>query len=175
MRIGIDIDDTITNSHDYVVSLKKKYLPQYNTYERLPDDVFNEFIYKYDHLINKNAPLKKGAVEAISELKSRGHEIYIMSSRGNYFDYAYEDSYNYLKKHNIPFDKLLCNLGTKVEAVKNEGIDLFIDDNIKVCNLLAQNGINVIKMKRHDDIENDHIVCCSWKDITKCIKEKFNG
>lgn len=30
MRIGIDIDDTITNTYDYVISLKKKYLPQYN-------------------------------------------------------------------------------------------------------------------------------------------------
>lgn len=175
MRIGIDIDDTITNSHDYVVYLKKKYLPEYNPNEMLPDDVFDEFIHKYDPLISRNAPLKSGAVKAINELKSRGHVIYIMSARGNYSDYAYEDSYNYLKKHNIPFDKLICNIGTKVEAVKEANIDLFIDDNIKVCDLLVKNGINVIKMKRYDDLENNHIVCSNWEEIIKCIKENFNG
>lgn len=175
MRIGIDIDDTITNSHDYVVSLKRKYLPQYNPNEMLPDDVFLEFIHKYDSDIHKNAPLKEGVVEAITYLKNQGHTIYIMSARGNYSDCSYEDSKEYLKKHNIPFDKLLCNIGTKVEAVKNAKIDLFIDDNIRVCNELRENGINVIKMKRHDDKENDHLVCANWEEIIKCIKENFNG
>lgn len=175
MRIGIDIDDTITNSHDYVVSLKKKYLPQYNPNELLPDEVFKEFIYKYDSYISKYAPLKEGAQEAISQLKSRGHEIYIMSSRGNYSKTAYEDSYNYLINHNIPFDKLLCNIGTKVEAVKEEKIDLFIDDNTKICDLLKESGINVIKMQRYDDEPNDHLSFSSWEEIIKCIKENFNG
>jgi len=78
MRIGIDIDDTITNSHDYVIYLKKKYLPQYDSTKLLPDDVFREFINKYDSLIHKNAPLKEGVVEAITYLKNAGHTIYIM-------------------------------------------------------------------------------------------------
>ncbi len=175
MRIGIDIDDTITNSRDYVVSLKKKYLPQYNPYEMLPDDVFQEFIHKYDSDIHTNAPLKEGVVEAISYLKEQGHTIYIMSARGNYSDSSYEDSREYLIKHNIPFDKLLCNLGTKIDAIRREKIDLFIDDNTHICDELRKNGVNVIKMKRHDDTENDHLVCASWKEIIKCIKENFNG
>lgn len=175
MRIGIDIDDTITNSHDYVIYLKKKYLPQYDPYQMLPNDVFDEFIHKYDSEIHQNAPLKEGVVEAITYLKKQGHTIYIMSARGNYSDSSYADSYEYLKKNNIPFDKLICNIGTKVEAVKREKIDLFIDDNINICNELRNNGINVIKMRRHDDIENDHLTCDNWEEIIKCIKENFNG
>lgn len=175
MRIGIDIDDTISNSRDYVISLKKKYLPQYNPYEMLPDDVFNEFIHKYDPDIHRNASLKEGVVEAITYLKNQGHTIYIMTARGNYSDSSYEDSEFYLKKHNIPYDKLICNIGTKVEAIKREKIDLFIDDNTNICHELKKNGISVIKMKRHDDSVNDLIVCANWEEIIKCIKENFNG
>ncbi|MDE6142300.1 MAG: hypothetical protein K2G03_06820 [Bacilli bacterium] len=175
MRIGIDIDDTITNSHDYVVSLKKKYLPQYNPNEMLPDAIFQKFIHKYDAKIHKYAPLKEGVVEALTYLKDHGHTIYIMSARGNYSKKAYEDSLNYLSRHNIPYDKLMCNLGDKIDAVKNEKIDIFIDDNIRICDKLKDNGVNVIKMKRHDDEENNHLVCANWEEIIKCIKENFNG
>ncbi len=175
MRIGIDIDDTITNSHDYVIYLKKKYLPQYDSTKLLPDDVFREFINKYDSLIHKNAPLKEGVVEAITYLKNAGHTIYIMSARGNYSKTSYEDSQDYLLRHNIPYDKLICNVGTKVEAVKCEKIDLFIDDNAQVCNSLRNNNINVIKMKRHDDKEENLLTCANWEEIIKCIKENFNG
>lgn len=175
MRIGIDIDDTITDTHDYVIYLKRKYLPEYDAYSLLPDDVFKEFIYKYDSIIHQNVSLKKDAKEAIKELKSRGHEIYIMSSRGSYSDNSYEDSYNYLIEHDIPFDKLICNIDTKVDSVKENKIDLFIDDNINICNLLIENGINVIKMKRHDDKEYEHLSFSTWEEIIKCIKENFNG
>lgn len=141
----------------------------------IPAAIFEEFIYKYDSKIHKNVPLKEGVVEAITYLKDQGHEIFIMTARGTYSASSYEDSKNYLLKNKIPFDKLLCNLGTKVKEAKEEKIDLFIDDNISVCDELKKNGINVIKMKRHDDPVNDHIVCANWEEIIKYIKENFNG
>ena len=54
MRIGIDIDDTITKTHEYVIYLKKKHLPEYNPYELLPDEIFKSFIDKYERDIHQN-------------------------------------------------------------------------------------------------------------------------
>ncbi len=176
MRIGIDIDDTITKTHEYVIYLKKKHLPEYNPYELLPDEIFKSFIDKYERDIHQNVELKNGVKEALDYIHEKGHKIIILSSRGSFYktiteDTAYQDSYDYFIKNKLHFDKLYTNLKEKTEICKENKIDLFIDDNIKVCQSVEDAGIRVIKMFREDDKESDFEIAKNWQDIIKIIKE----
>lgn len=65
MKIGIDVDDTITKTHEYVIYLKKKHLPQYDADLKLQEEVFLPFIEKYEREIHQNVQLKHGAKEAL--------------------------------------------------------------------------------------------------------------
>lgn len=176
MRIGIDIDDTITKTHEYVYYLKKTNLKEYDPSKKLPDEIFIPFIEKYERDIHRYAELKDGVKEALDYLHECGHEIIIMSSRGSFYktiaeDTAYEDSYNYFKNNNLPFNKMITNLSDKVECAKENKIDLFIDDNIKTCENVLNSGIKVIKMARFDDKECNLDIASNWAEIINKIKE----
>lgn len=176
MRIGIDIDDTITKTHEYVYYLKKTHLKEYNPEEMLPDEVFIPFIENFERDIHKYAELKDGVKEALDYLHERGHTIIIMSSRGSFYktiaeDTAYQDSCDYFIKHKLLFDKMLTNLDDKASTSKEEKIDLFIDDNIKTCENVRKTGIKVIKMARFDDRKNDLDIANNWSEIINIIKE----
>ncbi len=176
MRIGIDIDDTITKTHEYVYYLKKTHLKGYNPKELLPDEVFIPFIEKYERDIHRYAELKDGVKSALDYLHESGHTIIILSSRGSFYktiaeDTAYQDSYDYFIKHKLPFDKMLTNLDDKVATSKEERIDLFIDDNIKTCENVRNSGVKVIKMARFDDYETNLDIASNWSEIINKIKE----
>lgn len=176
MRIGIDIDDTITKTHEYVIYLKKKHLPEYNPNEILPDAIFKRFIDEFERDIHQNVTLKEGVKEALDYIHAKGHKIIILSSRGGFYktiaeDTAYQDTYDYFLKNNLPFDKLYTNLKEKAEICKENKIDLFIDDNALVCQSVKSAGIKVVKMFREDDKESDFEIAKNWQDIIKIIKE----
>ncbi len=63
------------------------------------------------------------------------------------------------------------NLKEKTEICKENKIDLFIDDNIKLCQSVEDAGIRVIKMFREDDKESNFEIAKNWQDIIKIIKE----
>lgn len=176
MRIGIDIDDTITKTHEYVYNLKKNNLPEYDPNELLPNEVFIPFIEKYERDIHQNVSLKDGVKEALDYLHNNGHKIIILSSRGSFYkniteDTAYQDSVDYFNKNNLPFDKIMTNLVDKVEACKENDIDLFIDDKLSMCESVRAAGIKVIKMSNYSDIETDIEIANNWKEIIDKIKE----
>lgn len=176
MRIGIDIDDTITKTHEYVYNLKKDNLPEYDPNELLPNDVFIPFIEKYERDIHQNVLLKDGVKEALDYLHDNGHKIIILSSRGSFYkniteDTAYQDSYDYFIKNKLPFDKIITNLDDKVKACKENNIDLFIDDKINICESVSASGIKVIKMSNYDDKKTDLEVANNWEEIINRIKE----
>lgn len=180
MKIGIDVDDTITKTHEYVIYLKKKHLPQYDANLKLQEEVFLPFIEKYEREIHQNVQLKNGAKEALDWLKKRGHEIIILSSRGSFYnnvteDTAYIDTKNYFIKNNLPFDQIIVNLRNKKEAAILNQIDVFIDDKINVCKEVKSAGINVIKMARFDDIKTDLKIANTWEEIISMIKEIENN
>ena len=57
-----------------------------------------------------------------------------------------------------------------IMTIENK-IDLFIDDNIKLCQSVEDAGIRVIKMFREDDKESNFEIAKNWQDIIKIIKE----
>lgn len=172
MRIGIDIDDTITNSKEYVTNLKKHLYPEYDYNKNLPEDVFLEFINKYDSVIHKNVELKDGVKESLDYLKEQGHEIIFITARGEFSKTSEEDTLNYFKEYNIPYDKLICEAYDKGKIAFDNKIDIFIDDLLTNCRRVNTYGIKVIKFARPDDqCEGEFVVFDNWKDIIKYIDE----
>jgi uncharacterized HAD superfamily protein len=153
MNIGFDIDDTLTDVQKYNISFcKKAFRSTGKEYQVINEkagfirdmynwtnDEFNKFWCKVKQQFTENLPMRKNAKMVLEALKKQGHTIYIITRR--FTNSPYERSKKWLDKHKLPYDKLIVNAGNKLKACKEHHIDLFIDDNIKTCDLLNKNGI----------------------------------
>ena len=147
ITIGIDLDDTISNSNELFL----KYARLYNEEKKINfpidetkwdldksfgwnDDNYKEFCEKYLKTLLNEAETKKNAVEVIKELKIEGYEIIIITARheeelGNPYAFTKE----WLEAKRICFDKLIVNSRKKEDDCLNNNVEIFIDDNLKNC------------------------------------------
>ena len=183
MNIGIDIDDTITDTYDMLIPLiamhydinLNKLLDQKPTYKMLDKTLHDFAKFKRDTLaaMGKIVPLKKGVNDVLSKLREEGHKIIFITAR-NYNEYEdpYKITFEYLKANNVPFDKLLVDVKDKASACVLEGIDLFIDDNTLNCKAVQNKGIGTLQFdaKFLRDIKALKRVY-SWEEIYKIVKD----
>lgn len=153
MRIGIDIDDTICNSLenmlpyickfynlDYDEQIKGGY--PYEYYHNLPN--YYDFAMEFYEKVMPNATLKDGADFYINKLYELGHDVIFITARNDLgFSDPYKLSYDYLKKNNIKFNKLIVAAKEKGKICREEKIDLFIDDSLKNCFNVEKENIEV--------------------------------
>lgn len=155
MKIAIDIDDTLTDTFDYLQPCVAEYfgasieaLRKANiSYSNLPPEwkkdepAFGKAY--FDHVI-VNTPFKPGAAEAVKELRARGSHITILTARTEDF---YTDPYRTteleLKEGGIVYDKLVCRMD-KAGACTEESIDLLIDDSVEHCEEAQSLGVQVL-------------------------------
>lgn len=143
MRIGIDIDNTITNTLPILKEYCRKYnetvvkrnlkmhedgVASYNLYDWTPEEN-QDFCNKYLEEVVLQAEVKKDAKEIIQELKEAGHDIYIISSRAvPEFKTPYETTEKFLKEKGIVYDKLLVGKIEKKSSCIENDIEVLIDD-----------------------------------------------
>lgn len=183
LNIGIDIDDTITNTFDYLMpyvadffNMELDYLKEYNiSYTTLKDDMKEKELELartvYDNVV-LDAPLKEDAYEYLNKLKNDGHKLYFITARTNE---VYKDAKGitteYLNKHNIPYDEVICTRD-KATACKENNIDLFIDDSINHCTKVNKEGIEVLlfncKSNKHFD---GFRKVYNWKEVLEYINK----
>lgn len=193
MRIGIDIDNTLTEvqeelnkaAFEYAISLGKKI----DNYDNPMEDIKNngdtyrkKFQFEYEELkyflkniqenITNNATPRENAKEVIDKLKKEGHEIYIITARDSEFhDDPYKLSKDWLDKNEIYYDKLIVNAREKSSVCKNEKIDLFIDDQLNNCLGVQNVGIQTImitnEIYNYDKIKQ----LKNWNEIYNYINE----
>lgn len=183
MKIGIDIDDTMADTFDYLMpyiaeffNVDIKYLKDNNiSYSNLPKEMKErelEFAKKYYDKVIPNTPFKAKVAEYIDKIKELGHKIIIITARDKtlYTD-EYKTTIEELKNNNIHYDKLICNFD-KAKACKNEKIDLFIDDSIVNCKKVNKLGIETVLFSSKSNINDKTNLCRidSWKDIYEKIK-----
>lgn len=181
MNIGVDIDDTITNTYETlltIISMKyglnhKKLISQKLGYAEVYSNLDNFDLYKKDlfYMMARSVTLKENVVEIIKKLKEEGNNIIFITAR-NYDDYVdpYKVSIDYLRKNNIPFDKLFVDVYDKGSLCKKENIDIFIDDNVRNCNSVKDVGIRTIQFDtdfalKIDDVE--HV--SSWNELYELL------
>ena len=190
MRIGIDIDDTITNIKDKLTNAALKYAKSLNKKVQNIDynivDIYNNgniyqklFNFNYEELkyflgtiqeeITDNAISRENCVEVINKLHNDGNEIYIITARDKEFhEDPYLQSKEFLDKNSIYYDKLIVNARNKAMACIENNIDLLIDDSISNCLNSDNFGIDTITIgnKNNRGIKNVD----NWEEIYDYIK-----
>lgn len=156
MKIGIDVDNTMTDINKEYIKAEIEY-DKYLGNSGNPPFNWNEednrkFIGTFIREIINNAKLKNGLIEILNKLKEEGHEIIVITTRSNYY---YGDSYKmtkeWLDKEKIPYDKLITGRENKKEVCFEEHIDIFLDDYQVNCQMVNELGIKVYIM---DNINN---------------------
>ena len=138
MRIGIDIDDTICSTFDFILPYCCKYYGiDYNeakekgySLEYLINNYgYYDFAKKYYGKIIPYVPLKKDVVKYLNKIKKRGHQIIFITARSSRgYDNPYQLTYDYLVKNKVPFDELITDVLEKDKACVDESIDIYLDN-----------------------------------------------
>ena len=185
MRIGIDIDNVISNFSE---ELLEEYIKYNNKQKNKIDNVdfikrkkadwtdYERSFYESNiERITSNLKVKEGAKEYIDKLKSDGHYICIITGRenGEYTD-SYRMTKEWLDSNKINYDKLiLTNAYIKNEkSIKclENNIDVMLDDSVGNCKYCIEKNISAYLM---DTIYNKNAniprVLC-WKEFYEEIK-----
>ncbi len=187
MRIGIDIDDTICNTWDFVIPYLSKHFKISSSVLKNSDKSYCEacnctyleyckFAKKYYSIISLKYKLKPNVRKILKKLKADGHEIIFITARSiNGFYDPYKISSKYLDKHKIPYDKLIANVHKKAPICLEENIDLFIDDSINNCIEVANNNIPVLLFDASYNKKCELFKrVFSWKEIYKEVERMEN-
>lgn len=184
MNIGIDIDDTITETSEFLVpyvseyyGIDMDYLKKHNiSYGNLPKEYQKkekEFGKATFGKVLLDVPIKSGAKEYISKLKNDGNKIVIITARDEtIYDNAYEFTAKQLKKFGIEYDKLICSFDKRQVCI-DEKIDILIDDSInnleKVGNCVEHSFLFNSKFNLESNISFNRVD--TWEQLYQIIKE----
>ncbi len=189
MRIGIDIDNVISNFNEVLLNEYVKHDKKLRSSGIINKDVYirkmfdwsveEEALFYQNNIerIAKKLDIIDGAKEYIDKIKSDGNLIYIITGRDNG---EYSDPINmtkdWLNKFNIYYDKLLFtnayNKKSKAEICVKNNIDVMIDDSIGMCTNCIDKGIKTFIMdtpyNKKVNIPRVH----NWKEIYEVIKSE---
>lgn len=163
MRIGIDIDDTLLDTSKSFEKIIKKYNVNFSKkFNEFWTEKEKEYIYKnYLFEILVTALPKKDSISVIKKLKEYGHELYIITARGNKSCKNIEQETINIINNIYGIDKFYFGYYKKADIADNLNIDLMIDDNFDVYNDMCLKGIKCILFG--DKISN-------WNEILKFIE-----
>lgn len=192
MRIGIDIDDTLTDINEELENAALEYATKLgknqkknitnivdkndgNVYQEKYGFTYNElkyFLKDIQESITGKAIPRENAKETICKLRKAGNEIYIVTARDYEFhDDPYSLSKEWLDKNNIEYDKLIVNARDKAQICKEEKIDIFIDDKISNCIDVSKVGTIAIRIANDNIQNNDFITLKDWDSIYNYISK----
>ena len=193
MNIGIDIDDTISNTFETFLPYMKKFVEQdlnrklnlnlsskidyYNITEKygLSETETRTFWESYYIPMLESVKPKDSAVDVINFLKDNGNRIVLITARiDDEIVDARAITEKWLEVNKINYDKLIINSHNKLEIAKEEKIDIFVDDSIRNCEMVSSGNIKTYMMltKNNEYYENENIekITC-WNEFYENVKE----
>lgn len=195
MKIGIDIDDTISNTYEvqfnlaqeYTINVLKregsiieldniqthfytKYLHGWNDEEE--KQFFNQY---YKEMLMEVEP-KMYAIEILRKLQQEGNEIFLVTAR---FDWEEVDAKqittDWLTKYQVPYDKLITNATEKAEIIREHHMDHFVDDSFYNCEKIARLGVKtyIMDSRTNRGLRDDRITrVYSWPHLYQKLREE---
>ena len=155
MRIGIDIDDVVTNTSEIIEGFIKaesnsqklqkhiKNIMKGNPSE--PEVVL--FCKKVYLEAFRKAKVKDNVSRVIENLLDKGNEIFFITARGDNSDFfkgSEKVTTEFLERNNIKYTKILFNATDKAKLCLNNKINLRIDDSVEHCEDARKAGIKSI-------------------------------
>ena len=186
MRIGIDIDDTISCTNEKLIEEALKYDKEHvrgkgfknkNAYSFM--EMFYWTVMDVDNFLNTvqgsnfflDLDVKHEANEYIKKLYDEGNEIIFITRRKNSFSTKLKTK-KWLKKHGFKYNKLLMGHSKKGEVCQNYSIDLFIDNDYKNVYDAMSYGVDSIMMgDEYNKDEKEIKRVESWKEIYNYVNE----
>ena len=197
MKIGIDIDNVISNFNDTLLNeylLHDKKIRNSGVINKNADYIrkgmfdWNEdeetnFYKNNIERIAKKLGVIEGAKEYIDKLHDDGHVICIITGRNNG---EYTEPYNMTKKwldeNNIYYDNLILtdayDKRAKTKECLEHNIDIMIDDSVRICNDCIENGIPTVLMDTPYNKSSNIQRVKSWEEFYRYVsnykKDKIN-
>ena len=196
MNIGIDIDDTISETFETLLPYSQKYTIEDLKKESKIDfraDLSNHFyiVYmnnwteneainfwnKYYAEILKKVNIKTFAADVINKLREQGHNIYLITARWDMpGDNVKEITRKWLEEKEVKYDELIINASDKAKLVEENKIDIFIDDSFNNCKSIAENTNSKVYMmtsRVNGNLNDDKVKrVFSWPEIYDLIKKE---
>lgn len=183
MRIGIDIDDTLTSLSELFYTEMQKWCIEKEKLNLSDEKILTKNIYsniKDYHLFWRevmeekvlNMECKDGAKLIIDKLLEEGHEIYLITARSNdYYDNYIENTLEWLKNKNINYTEAYFECTDKRKVLNDLKIDIMIDDNKDVIDTALDLGIKGIIMNTFfNSTYNKCDRAYTWYDVYCYIK-----
>lgn len=165
MRIGIDIDDTLTDTKTAFIQILKKYGFSEDIYFRnFFDREKQRFLYSHHDEIMEITKLKEDAKEVLDKLKKNNNYLIIITARNyNYGKKAVECGKKIIVENNLLIDEIYFDKAEKSEICKDLNIDIMIDDNEEVIRSVEKIGIEGLLFGKKVK---------TWKEVLEYISEK---
>lgn len=156
MKIGVDIDGTIKDTHRAAVEVYNKELNRSvrvedvtefhldRAYGLTPQEGRKLWRKLEEEIYSLGVPLENAA-EVLTDLAGRGHEVYFITARPGMKNIA-KVTREWLKKHGFPFNghNLVMSAQDKAKVAKKMGIELFFEDAPNHLENLVKNRIPTV-------------------------------
>ena len=169
MRIGVDIDGVVSDSYPaWLEELNRhfgKNITVLDNYEMhlvfdVPREDMNEFFVGNVERLFLMANPVSGALEGIQTLLREGHEVIYVTART---PEEKDVTVRWLTMHGIPHEHVLfTGFKSKVDFVKQWGIEAFIEDYQENAKVIAESGVPVFLLNA------SYNQVCHSKGITRC-------
>ncbi len=182
MKIGIDIDDVLTDTSKVIVEFFKKYETSGDGMKHiveimkgeLPTENIKKFYNLYINQMLREANLKdKYAAEVINRLFSEGNQIYFITARSEEkFKGSEQITIETLRDNNIKYSKIIFNASEKAKICSRNNIDFFVDDSVRNCKEVSKMGIEtvVFTTKINENIKTNIARVSSWRELENRIE-----
>lgn len=155
MRIGIDIDDVITNTSEII----EEFVDKSSNKDKLKmhmkdimkgtpkDPEVIKFCMDIYLKVFKKVKVKDNAEKVIIDLLDDGHEVYLITARGDrveFFKGSEELTKMFLDNNDIRYTRIIFNAIDKASLCLNNKIDVLIDDSVEHCEDVEKVGVKSI-------------------------------
>ncbi|XQY90726.1 hypothetical protein ACNRWW_14470 [Metabacillus sp. HB246100] len=180
LRLGIDIDGTVTDPKTFVPYLNKSFnrnlnfedLNQYDLTKvlNITDLDFWNWMNEFEPIIYKDAPLANHAKIVLDEWKTEHQLLFISARRKHLLDITY----NWFKEKDLFYHHIeLIGSHDKLEAVKSHEISIFFEDkHDNACMISEEHDIPVILFNtpyNQDPIPNGVIRVNDWLEAKQWV------
>ena len=188
MIIGVDVDDTLTSCHKQRLKAIKKFIKDNNLNCQIVDknasnslkicnwneQECHKFWLEVGNDMFRDCKPQKSCAKVINFFKEQGHKIVLITARNDFWHVdAKKLTEDWLKKHNIGFDKIIYDCVKKKQVMQKEKINIMIDDNPSVCD--EAKDIDVLPIifsgpQNKDFFDKTVFRANNWQQILKFIK-----